>query len=204
MSQLNWNERYSEPEFVYGTKPNSFLAENVNLLSSPVLSIGEGEGRNAVFLATQGLQVHAVDGSKVGLSKAVQLANLNNVKIDTQVVNLESFIPQESVYNAIVSIFAHLPSMTQKKVYPLLLRSLKPGGIFMLEAYSENQRGRGTGGPSDIDMLMTCTKIENEFSDLEPLLLQEIIRDIQEGKYHTGMASVIQFIGQKPPLSAKY
>ena len=197
MAQLDWNDRYSDSDYVYGTEPNSFLAENVELLSSPVLSIAEGEGRNAVFLASRGLSVHAVDGSQIGLDKAIKLAEQSGVNIATQVANLEDYEPRESAYNAIVSIYAHLPSLTRQKLYPLLVRSLKPGGICILEAYSENQRGRGTGGPSDLDLLMTCSKIEYEFAGLEIVLLQEIIRDVHEGKFHTGMASVVQFIGRK-------
>ncbi|QDV42969.1 hypothetical protein Enr13x_28210 [Stieleria neptunia] len=77
------------------------------------------------------------------------------------------------------------------------MQSLKPGGILILEAYSENQRARGTGGPSDLDLLMTCVKIERELTGLETILLHETERDVVEGKFHTGMASVIQFIGKK-------
>ncbi|MEM8640195.1 MAG: class I SAM-dependent methyltransferase [Cyanobacteria bacterium P01_G01_bin.54] len=197
MAQLDWNDRYSGPDYVYGTEPNSFLAENIERLSGPVLSIAEGEGRNAVFLASRGLSVHAVDGSEIGLAKATKLAERSGVNIEMQVANLEYYEPQESAYNTVVSIYAHLPSLTRQKLYPLLIRSLKPGGICILEAYSENQVGRGTGGPSDLNLLMTCSKIESEFSGLETVLLHEIIRDVHEGKFHTGMASVIQFIGRK-------
>ncbi|MEO0948879.1 MAG: class I SAM-dependent methyltransferase [Cyanobacteria bacterium J06641_5] len=197
MAPLDWNDRYSDTDYVYGTEPNSFLAESVNLLSDPVLSIAEGEGRNAVFLASCGLSVHAVDGSEIGLAKATSLAERNKVSITTQVANLEHYEPPESTYNAVVSIYAHLSGSMRQRLCPLLVSSLRPGGICILEAYSENQRGRGTGGPSDLDMLMTCSKIESEFSGLKIVLLHEITRDVREGKFHTGMASVIQFIGRK-------
>ena len=197
MVQLNWNDRYSDPDYAYGTEPNSFLAEHVELLSGPVLSIAEGEGRNAVFLASRGLSVHAVDGSEIGLAKATKLAEWRGVNIETQVASLEHFEPRESAYNAIVSIYAHLPSLTRQKLYPWLVRSLKPGGICILEAYSESQRGRGTGGPSDLDLLMTCSKVKSEFPGLETVMLHKIDRDVREGKFHTGMASVVQFIGRK-------
>lgn len=45
-----WNERYSEPEFAYGTAPNVFLAANVALLRGPVLSLAEGEGRKDLLM----------------------------------------------------------------------------------------------------------------------------------------------------------
>lgn len=198
MPKPDWNTRFSETEFAYGTEPNSFLAQHANQLMAPVLSIGEGEGRNAVFLATLGLQVHAVDGSEVGLAKASKWAASNNVTISTEVANLSDFIPAPNRYGGVVSIFAHLPKSIRDKLYPLLVQTLKPGGILILEAYSENQCGRGSGGPSDLDLLMTCEKVESGLVGLEPILLHEIEREVIEGKFHTGMASVIQYVGKKP------
>ena len=197
MTQPDWNARYSDPEYAYGVEPNSFLVENVSFLSDPVLSIAEGEGRNAVFLASRGLKVHAVDGSEVGLAKAEKLAANNNISISTQVANLGHYEPDEEAYSAIVSIFAHLTGAIRTRLSPLLTQSLRPNGVLILEAYSENQIRHGTGGPRDLDMLMTCAKIEHEFPTLEPILLQEVTRDVVEGKFHTGLASVVQFIGRK-------
>lgn len=192
-----WDERYSDKEYVYGTEPNSFLAEHAAKLKGPILSIAEGEGRNAVFLATLGLNVLGIDSSRVGLQKAEKLAQLSGVKIQTDVADLAEFEPKEDYYGAIISISAHLPSNIRQRLNPLIERSLKPGGLLILEAYSESQLSKETGGPKDIDMLLSKNKIENEFPNLEPILLQEIDRVVKEGKFHTGVASVIQFIGKK-------
>ena len=192
-----WNERYSVDEYIYGTEPNSFLAEHAEKLTGPVLSLAEGEGRNAVFLASLGLQVHAVDGSEVGLAKAQALARSRGLEIQTEVVGLGAFEPKENFYGSVISISAHLPSTIRKKLYPLVERCLKPGGIMLFEAYSEDQLLRNTGGPKDPDMLMTLVKIENEFPNLETVLLRELEREVREGTYHTGVASVVQFIGLK-------
>ena len=193
-----WDDRYSEEEYVYGTDPNSFLVEHVDMLTGPVLSIAEGEGRNAVFLASQGLDVIGVDASSVGLKKAQLLAKTKAVQIQTKAADLNEYKPKENYYGSVISIFAHLPNSIRQKLYPLIERSLKPGGIFLLEAYSENQLAKETGGPKDLDMLMSKSKIEREFSNLEPVILHEIDREVREGRYHTGLASVIQFIGKKP------
>ncbi|MFI4874464.1 MAG: class I SAM-dependent methyltransferase [Blastopirellula sp. JB062] len=197
MTRPDWNARFSETEFAYGTQPNSFLAQQGNLLIDPVLSIAEGEGRNAVFLASLGLQVHAVDSSEVGLAKAAKLAASSNVTITTEVADLKDFVPEPNAYGGVVSIYAHLPSSIRATLYPLLAQALKPGGIMILEAYSENQLGRGTGGPSDLDLLMTCGKIEQHLAELDTILLHETEREVIEGKYHTGMACVIQYVGKK-------
>ena len=192
-----WNERYTVDEYIYGTEPNSFLAEYAEVLSGPVLSLAEGEGRNAVFLASLGLKVHGVDGSDVGLAKAQALARSKGVEIQTEVADLGMFEPEANHYGSVVSISAHLPSAVREKLYPLVERCLRPGGLILLEAYSENQLARDTGGPKDSDMLMTRAKIEGEFPNCEPILLRELEREVSEGTYHTGVASVVQFIGRK-------
>jgi cyclopropane fatty-acyl-phospholipid synthase-like methyltransferase len=192
-----WNERYTVDEYIYGTEPNSFLEEHAEMLSGPVLSLAEGEGRNAVFLASLGLKVHGVDGSDVGLAKAQALARSKGVEIQTEVADLGMFEPEANHYGSVVSISAHLPSAVREKLYPLVERCLRPGGLIFLEAYSENQLARDTGGPKDSDMLMTRAKIEREFPNCEPILLRELEREVCEGTYHTGVASVVQFIGRK-------
>jgi SAM-dependent methyltransferase len=192
-----WNQRYAGENYLYGTEPNSFLAEHSNMLGGPVLSISEGEGRNAVFLALRGLEVLGVDISSIALEKAKKLAESHNVNINTTLADLATYKPEENHYGAVVSISAHLPSTIRKHLYPLIERSLKPDGIFILEAYSENQLSRDTGGPKDIDMLMTVDKLRREFPNLEPILLREIEREVSEGTGHRGMASLVQFIARK-------
>lgn len=192
-----WNERYSSDEYLYGTEPNSFLAEQYGLLRGPVLSLSEGEGRNAVFLASHGLEVVGVDISAVALEKAKKLAQSRGVEIATRVCDLETFEPEENHYGSVVSISAHLPSKIRRRLYPLVERSLRPAGTIILEAYSENQLSRDTGGPKDLDMLMTVDKLRREFPNCHPLVLREIEREVSEGEGHTGLASVVQFIGRK-------
>ncbi len=192
-----WDQRYAVDEYIYGIEPNSFLAEHAEMLSGPVLSLAEGEGRNGVFLASLGLKVHGVDGSNVGLAKACALARSRGVEIQTEVADLGVFEPAANYYGSVVSIFAHLPSAIREKLYPLVEWCLKPGGIILLEAYSEDQLTRDTGGPKDANMLMTRAKIEREFPNCEPILLRELEREVCEGTYHTGVASVVQFIGTK-------
>ncbi len=192
-----WDQRYAGDQYIYGTEPNTFLVEHGGMLCGPVLSLAEGEGRNGVFLASLGLDVHGVDGSEVGLSKAQALAKTKGVTIQTEVADLGSFDPVAGAYGSVVSISAHLPSAIRRRLYPLIERCLKPNGIILLEAYSEAQLARNTGGSKDPDMLMTRAKIEREFPNFEPILLQELEREVREGTYHTGMASVVQFIGRK-------
>lgn len=193
-----WNERYNVEEYIYGTEPNDFLREQSGLLTGRVLSLAEGEGRNGVFLASLGLQVLGVDGSEVGLAKAQKLAAQCGVVLDTQVVDLADFSPEPEQFDAVVSIFAHLPSEVRAVLYPRVLSALKPGGLWVMESYSLDQMHKGTGGPKDSDMLMSAQKILDELPNLEPVVLQEIDREVNEGTHHCGLASVVQFVGRKP------
>jgi len=192
-----WNERYANSDYLYGTEPNSFLAEHYNLLSGPVLSLSEGEGRNAVFLASHGLEVLGVDISAVALEKAKKLAQSRSVEISTLVADLATFEPEENHYGSVISISAHLPAAIRNRLYPRIERALRPNGMIILEAYSEGQLSRDTGGPRDADMLMSVDKLRREFPNLEPVLLREVERHVSEGEGHSGMASVVQFIARK-------
>jgi len=192
-----WNERYASNEFVYGTEPNSFLVQNAKLLSSPVLSLAEGEGRNAVFLASLGLDVLGVDQSNVGLAKAQKLAASRGLVIRTEVADLASYEPPENYYGSVISISAHLPGQVRNRLYPQVERSLKPGGVIILESYAKAQISRNTGGPKDIDMLLDLADLEQQFPNCERILAREIEREIIEGTFHTGLAWVVQFIARK-------
>ncbi len=192
-----WNERYASNEFAYGTEPNSFLVENASLLTSPVLSLAEGEGRNAVFLASLGLDVLGVDASDVGLAKAQKLAASRGLAIRTEVADLASYEPAANHYGSVISISAHLPSRLRNTFYPLVERSLKPGGVILLEAYTKAQLARTTGGPKDPDLLVDLAELKEQFPNCEPIIAQEIEREVIEGTFHTGLAHVVQFIARK-------
>lgn len=192
-----WDERFAGEEFFYGTTANDFLQQQVHQLTGKVLSIAEGEGRNAVFMAQQGLQVLGVDSSKVGLEKAQKLAAEKGVRIETQVVDLAEYTPALAGFDGAVSIFAHLPPQLRKAVHQKVEEALKPGGIVVLEGYSKEQLNNDTGGPKNIDMLFSLEDIQADFPNCEVLLGQTIEREVIEGSGHTGLASVVQFVAKK-------
>lgn len=194
-----WNERYSVKEYVYGKEPNQFLVQAAKYVkpTSTILSIGEGEGRNAVFLAGLGHKVSAIDSSGVGLQKARALAEEKNVKINTVEADLNDFNFGEEKWDAVVSIFCHIPSELRIKVHQKITEALKPGGIFILESYSKDQLNYTSGGPKTDDMLIDLNTTKLELDGLEFILAEEKVREIVEGAFHTGDGSVIQIIGRK-------
>ena len=195
-----WNELYAGDGYFYGTEPNTFLAEHAKALSGPVLSLAEGEGRNAVFLASLGLDVLGVDSSETGLTKAQKLAAAKGVSIRTAVADLADYTPPAGTFGSVISIFAHLPSVIRQRLYPLVERSLKPGGLILLEAYTLAQLPKTTGGPKDPDMLMSAAGLRKEFPHCEVILARELDRHVLEGGHRLGgVGSVVQFIARKKP-----
>lgn len=193
-----WDERYSADEYAYGKAPNRFLEENFSSIpKGKVLSLAEGEGRNAVFLAKQGYSVTAVDGSSVGLKKAEKLAAENNVRIECIQADLAEFDLGQNKWEGIVSIYCPLPSVVRKEIYKKVILALKQNGVFFLEAYTPDQIGKGTGGGSDADTMQSKQSLSAELAGLEFKHLIELEREVVEGIYHTGLGSVVQMIAMK-------
>ncbi len=196
-----WDQRYSEPGFFYGTEPNDFLAASAEQYLPPgaeVLSLGEGEGRNAVFLARQGFRVTGVDGSTVGLAKAQGLAARHGVTIHTDVADLATYDLGAERWDAILSLWCHTPSALRAGLHRRAIEALRPGGVLLLEAYTPEQLAYRTGGPSDVDLLMTLELARRELAGLEFLVAQEKLREVYEGAHHGGQSAVLQLIARKP------
>lgn len=194
-----WNERYAEQEYVYGTKPNDFLASiDLNIFKGHVLCLAEGQGRNAVYLAKQGFEVTAVDFSAIGMERAAELAMQEKVSMRTIVADLNIFPIDKEFYNGIVSIFGHFKNDERKHIHRKAIDGLKTGGFFILEAYSKNQLKYNTGGPKDINLLYSFEEFASDFEGLlNFIILRETEREIIEGTLHHGLASVVQLFGIK-------
>jgi SAM-dependent methyltransferase len=197
-AQAMWEQRYSVDDYVYGTEPNGFLREHVSVLPiGDVLCLAEGEGRNAVFLATTGRRVSSVDLTEAGVAKTLRLALAVGVSVDAVVGDLADCDLGVDRWDAIVSIFAHMPSPVRVDLHRRVVASLRPGGVFLLEAYTPEQIGRGTGGPGSADLMMTIEGLRSELEPLELVHAEEREREIVEGSHHTGIGSVVQVIARK-------
>lgn len=194
-----WDERYAGAEFMYGTAPNDFLKAHVDALPprGRVLCLAEGEGRNAVFLAERGFIVTGVDGSRVGLEKAQRLAQERQVRLETVVADLTDFDLGTARWDAIVSIWCHVPPALRASLHPRIVAALAPGGVFLLEHYHPSQVGRGTGGPPDPAWLVTLDELERDFAALTVLHAFEGEREVHEGAGHHGASVTTQFIARR-------
>lgn len=195
-----WNDKYNSDDFLYGTEPNDFLKVASLILpeKASLLSIAEGEGRNACYLASQGHIVTAVDASEIGLEKAGILAKTKKVKLTTELADLADYNMGVEKWDAIIAIFCHLPPVLRRLIAKKTVKALKPGGFYISEVYAKKQLNNNTGGPKDIQLLVDLSEIQQEFTGLNWIHAEEIEREILEGSGHTGRGCVSQVIGQKP------
>lgn len=200
MTSSFWNERYAGDELVYGEAPNQFLVQMADRFArrGQALDIGAGEGRNALFLASLGLDVLAVDQSAVGMEKASRRARERGLALRTQAADLQDFDAAPASLDVVSSIFVHLPAALRAAVHRRVAGWLKPGGVFVLEAYAPDQIARGTGGPKDPLLLAPLEVVLNELSGLEIEHRGAVVRDVTEGRFHSGLASVVQVVARKP------
>lgn len=194
-----WDERYSAEGYYYGTDPNDFLDEQAHCIvpGGAVLCLGEGEGRNAVHLAGRGFEVTAVDQSPVGLAKAERLAAVRGVHVHTVVADLADWPLGRECWDGIVSIWCHLPRVLRAAVHRQVVAALRPGGVFVLEAYTPDQLRFRTGGPTDPELMPTLADLRGELQGLDLVVAAECERVVHEGKGHDGPSAVVQLVGRR-------
>mgnify|MGYP002143856775 FL=1 len=196
-----WNERFNQEEFIFGTEPNEYLVEQAQKYlkaGDQVLCIADGEGRNGVWLAKQGMQVVGFDASDIALSKARKFAKDNHVAVEYSFSDTDSYAWPTNTYDAVVGIFIQFadPEM-RKRIFAKTYESLKPGGIFILQGYTPKQLEYKTGGPSLIEHLYTEEMIRDLAKDFSILELCSYERELSEGPRHSGMSAILGLVARK-------
>jgi SAM-dependent methyltransferase len=199
-----WNERFSEAGFAYGDAPNVFFKSQMQALglSGKVLFPAEGEGRNAVYAASQGLEAVAFDISDAGKAKADQLAKDHAVSIRYQVGEFPNMPLADEKFDAIVLVYAHFPPPLRPGFHRKFVEMLKPGGYLIMEAFSKThlpyrEKNPAVGGPWKLELLLSPEEVSADFTGLETLMLEDVEVELAEGKYHNGVGKVVRYVGQK-------
>jgi len=195
-----WDGRYAIDDYFYGIAPNAFLASQCHRLQSgcEVLAVADGEGRNGVWLAKQGLTVTAVDFSPVALEKARRLAEREGVEVRHELADLFAWDWGENRWDALVAIFVQFVSPEDRpEFHARMKRALKPGGLLLLQGYRPKQVEYGTGGPSSAANMYTAEILREEFADLEILHLAEHDSVIEEGVGHKGLSALVDLVARK-------
>jgi SAM-dependent methyltransferase len=191
-----WDSRYRSPEYFFGTDPNTFLVEVTDQLPrGRALFLGDGEGRNSVYLARQGWECTSVDASAEGNRKAAALAVRHGVSLATVHADLATYNLGRRSWDVIVSIFVHLPPELRADLHARSVAALREGGAMVLEAYTPEQLDHGTGGPPDPALMMNRDLLTADFAGLDLARCEELVRPVTEGRGHTGDAAVVQLLG---------
>jgi cyclopropane fatty-acyl-phospholipid synthase-like methyltransferase len=195
-----WEARFAGPDYHFGTEPNAFLKSKAELLKpgQKALSIADGEGRNGVFLAEQGLDVLAMDFSPTALAKSQALARQRGVTIRTEQADLDTWRWPVEAFDVVVAIFFQFCApVLRTRVFDNIKRALKPGGLLLMEGYTPKQREYKTGGPSEVENLYTRKLLEDSFADFASVEIREYDSEIHEGSGHGGMSALIDLVGRK-------
>lgn len=199
-----WDERFRGGGFAFGIAPNAFLASQARYLKPGLRAFvpGDGEGRNGVWLAEQGLIVESVDVSPLGAAKALDLAKSRGVTINAGIGDLLSWTWPRSTFDIVAALYLHFFDADRPRMHAAMLDALKPGGILILEAFNTDQiemrAKHGSGGPKTTDMLYSKEKLAADFAKASILLLEEAVVELDEGHRHKGPAAVVRGIVQKP------
>jgi cyclopropane fatty-acyl-phospholipid synthase-like methyltransferase len=194
-----WDRKYADDDYFYGKTANAWLVSQAARLRPGMraLSIADGEGRNAVWLAGQGLAVTAVDASARAIAKAKALAAECDVTVDHVQADLTSWVWPEATFDVAVAIFAHFTPEHRPTIHHAMVDALVPGGLVLIEAYSPYQHLHRTGGPPDLDMLYTAWRLEQDFAGAEILELAEVTAELAEGRGHRGTSAVVRLVARK-------
>ena len=199
-SAATWNERYKGEEYLFGTEPNQYLREKSALWKAGdrVLCVADGEGRNSVWLARQGVQVDAFDISEVGVNKAQKLARAAGVSVNCTVSDSDSFAWQTAAYDGVATIFNQFadPDM-RARMFANMVRCLKPGGLVVLLGYTPKQLEYKTGGPPHLSHYYTPELLTTSFAGFDAIELREWEADLKEGTRHSGISALIGFVARK-------
>jgi SAM-dependent methyltransferase len=195
-----WQNRYAVEEYVFGEAPNEFLTSQRHLLpkSGKLLAVADGEGRNGVWLAQQGLDVLSLDFAPAAQAKARALAKRRGADLEFELEDVHGWIYPENAFDVVVDIFTQFSSPEQRAgKWDGIKRTLKPGGLLLLEGYTPKQLDYGTGGPKVLDQLYTREMLEAAFGSFAKLEIVQAERAMSEGRGHSGMSAVIDLVGWK-------
>lgn len=195
-----WQERFAAPGYLFGTEPNDFLKRHGHLLrkGEKALAIADGEGRNGVFLAEQGLDVRSVDFSPLAQEKARKLAAERGVTLKVEQADILNWDWPAEAFDVVAAIFFQFVGPEGRaKIFAGIKKTLKPGGLLLLEGYGPKQLEYKTGGPPHLENLYTRDLLEKAFADFSSIEVREYDAVINEGPGHGGMSALVDLVGRK-------
>jgi SAM-dependent methyltransferase len=195
-----WEARFSALEYVFGKAPNAFLKNHAHLLKrgSKTLVFADGEGRNGVFLAELGLDVLSIDFSPNAINKAQALARERGVKLRIERADIFTWAWPPDAFDLVVGIFFQFaPPDMREPLFGNIKKTLKPGGLLLIEGYRPEQVDLKTGGPPQRENMYTRKLLEDSFKDFASVEIKEYDSVVDEGAGHKGLSALIDLVARK-------
>jgi SAM-dependent methyltransferase len=196
----HWEQRFGSSDYLFGTEPNAFLASQAHRLKpgQKAVAIADGEGRNGVWLAQQGLDVLALDYSPAALRKARALAASRGVSVRFEQADMETYVWPQAEFDVAVAIFIQFAAPAlRSRIFAGVKQALKPGGLLLLQGYRAEQIAYGTGGPRQPEQFYTPAMMEAAFADWSSVEIRPHDSVISEGAGHHGMSALIDVVATK-------
>jgi 2-polyprenyl-3-methyl-5-hydroxy-6-metoxy-1,4-benzoquinol methylase len=164
-----------------------------------VLCVADGEGRNSVWLAQHGFEVQACDVADVAVAKARRLAAELGVTVAFHESDIASWDWDARRFDAVVAVFIQfLPPEARAAVFAGMQRTVRPGGLLLLEGYRPEQVAYGTGGPGRVEHMYTREWLEATFAGWPILRLDAYDAEVREGTAHAGRSALIDLVARRP------
>jgi SAM-dependent methyltransferase len=201
MNNIFWNDKFLQSPNLYGENPNEFVKSNIDSMSpGKILFPGEGEGRNALYAASLGWTVTAIDQSEIGKKHCLQKAEKIGLRIEYHVCDALVYIPEPESFDVVALVYFHLPKEILAEVYSKFEKSLKVGGKLIIEGFGKKQLQYQSGGPKNPEMLYELSTLKSIFKNIKWEIEYDGIIQLNEGIGHVGEAHVIRLVGEKIKL----
>ncbi len=195
-----WNQRFAQDGYLFGESPNHYLQQQAaHLRSGRALAVADGEGRNGVWLAEQGLAVDAFDFSPVALDKARALAQARGVQVNWVCSEWQDFDWQPGAWDNVVAIFIQFATPAEREqLFARMHESLRPGGTLVIQGYGHEQLRYNTGGPGKREHIYDEALLLQAFNGYAVLDLRTYEADLAEGSGHQGRSALVGLTARKP------
>lgn len=196
-----WDSRYDREDYLFGEAPNAFLAAQAERLTPGMtaLAVADGEGRNGVWLAEQGLTVTTTDIAPRAIEKARALADRRGVQIDARLADLDDWDWPEAAFDIVAGVFIQFaPPAERDQIFQRMKAALKPGGLILLQGYRPEQIAYGTGGPGQVENLYTEALLREAYAEFDILHLESHDSEVAEGAAHSGRSALIDLVARRP------
>jgi 2-polyprenyl-3-methyl-5-hydroxy-6-metoxy-1,4-benzoquinol methylase len=179
MDSAGWDARYAQAELVWGGEPNRFVAAEFDgLPPGRALDLGAGEGRNAIWLASRGWRVTAVDFSAVGIERGRRLAAEGGVEVDWVVADVTRWRPESAAFDAVIIAYLQLVADQLNPVLRAAATAVASGGRMLVVGHDLANLDSGFGGPTAPEVLYTPESVAAQLTGLEVIRAEKVHRPV--------------------------